>query len=339
MDIENKIQNLPDPEAFRILAGSSIAMVLSDPSLPDNPIIYVNPAFERVTGYSASAAIGRNCRFLQGEGTDPEDVRRIRKAIETETETTVDIFNVRADGSGFLNRLMLAPVYDQDGGLRYFLGIQKSLSDSEARNSANVNLRAMRELKHRVKNHLAMIASMVRLQARDERTGPDAVRTLARRVESLQLLYEEMSGYEGDRGAGTVALGAYVSRLANTTAHLDGRPGIRVNLDINEAQCSAEIAAKMGLIVSEVMNNALQHAFTGRDVGLLDVQLSRPDDARVILRIADDGIGIDEAAKWPNPESMGGRVVLGLVTELEAELDVDTGPDGTTVTLSVPTAP
>ncbi|MDW4499478.1 PAS domain-containing protein [Sulfitobacter sp. D35] len=337
MDIENKIEGLPDTEAFRILAGSSISMVLTDPSLQDNPIVYVNPAFERVTGYAASAAVGRNCRFLQGKSTDPDDVERIRKAIREEQETTVDIENVRADGTAFLNRLLLTPIYDVDGSLRFFLGIQKALSDHEARNSVNVNLRAMRELKHRVKNHLAMIVSMVRLQARDKDTGPESVRTLARRVESLQLLYEEMSGYEGDSGAGTVALGTYISRLANTTAHLDGRPGIRVNLDISDARCEAELAAKIGLILSEVMNNALQHAFVGRDEGLLDVRLDDLDRDKVLIRIADNGIGMADTSRWPDPESVGGRVVLGLVNDLEADLDVDSGPGGTTVNLTVPT--
>ena len=119
---------LSERDAMRSLSGSGISMVLTDPHRPDNPIVYVNRAFSRVTGYSAEAAVGRNCRFLQGEKSDPADVARLREAIENHTDATVDILNYRADGSPFLNRLLLTPIRDSDGELRYFLGIQKLLS-------------------------------------------------------------------------------------------------------------------------------------------------------------------------------------------------------------------
>jgi len=80
-------------EAFAGFSRLRISMVLSDPRQDDNPIIYVNDAFERMTGYSASEVIGRNCRFLQGEKTDKRDVDRIRHAIATQSEVSVDILN------------------------------------------------------------------------------------------------------------------------------------------------------------------------------------------------------------------------------------------------------
>lgn len=335
MDKPTDTLSLPDSEAFRILAQSPISMVLSDPTLPDCPIVYVNRSFERVTGYSASASIGRNCRFLQGEATDPDDVRRIRRAIETETETTVDIVNYRADGTRFLNRLLLTPIYDRNGDLRYFLGIQKRLTDSEARNSVNVTQHAMRELKHRVKNHLAMVVSMIRLEGRERGLASD-VTSLARRVESLQLLYEELSDPETPRNRETVSLGAYVSRLVNTTAHLDGRAGIRVNIDVGEAACGSETAAKLGLVISEVLTNAFQHAFEGREEGALDVHLSQAADGRVTVIVRDDGVGLPGPEAWPDRSSVGGRIVAGLIDDLDGELDVTTGAKGTTIRLTIP---
>ncbi|WP_172296472.1 PAS domain-containing protein [Pseudoruegeria sp. HB172150] len=335
MDKQNVLTGLPDAEAFRILAESPISMVLTDPHLEDNPIVYVNRAFERVTGYNASSAVGRNCRFLQGEDTDPEDVRRIKQAIEQQTETTVDIVNYRADGTQFLNRLLLTPIYDQDGQLRHFLGIQKRLTEHEAQNSVNVSQHAIRELKHRVKNHLAMIVSMIRLQSRAV-PAADTVKSLARRVESLQLLYEELSDPSAGRRTGNVSLGAYISRLANTTAHLDGRAGIRVNVDVGDATCSSEIAAKIGLVVSEIITNAFQHAFEGRDEGLLNIHLDAPAEDRVVISVEDDGVGLPEGTEYPNMGSVGGRVVAALLGDLDAELDVTSGDKGTTIRLSIP---
>ncbi|WP_338052369.1 PAS domain-containing protein [Psychromarinibacter halotolerans] len=335
MDKETNLNTLPDSEAFRILADSPISMVLTDPTLPDNPIVYVNRAFERVTGYGPSSAIGRNCRFLQGEKTDEDDLQRIRDALKAETETTIDIVNYRADGVQFLNRLLLSPVYDTEGNLTHFLGIQKALSDAEASNSANVTQKALRELKHRVKNHLAMIVSLIRLQGRSS-PDPAPTQSLARRVESLLLLYEELSEPTVSHRTGNVSLGSYLSRLVSTTAHLDGRAGIRVNSQIEDATCGSEVAAKIGLLLSEIMTNALQHAFEGRAEGVLNVSMIPLGATAIEVTIADNGIGFAEGVEWPKTKSVGGRVVLGLMMELGAERDVTSGDKGTTIRLKIP---
>lgn len=329
------LATLSDSEAFRILAESPISMVLTDPALPDNPIVYVNAAFERVTGYGPDAAIGRNCRFLQGEATDPEDTRRIRKAIADQTETTVDIVNYTAGGEKFLNRLLLTPVYDRSGALKHFLGIQKRLTPDEAMHSANVTTHTIRELKHRVKNHLAMIVGMIRLEGRGAGASA-AVASLARRVESLQVLYEELSEPTAERRAGNVALDAYVARLVNTTRQLDTRSGITVETDLADATCSSQTAGKAGLVVSEVLTNAFQHAFEGRDTGRLSVRLHQDGNGWVTITVSDDGVGIPDGTDWPDMSSVGGRVVSGLLADLEAELDVTTGTNGTIITLKFP---
>ena len=332
------LSGVDDAEAFAVLSGSSVSMILTNPALQGNPIVYVNPSFERVTGYPPDEALGRNCRFLQGPDTDPEDVTRIRHAVASRTETTVDILNYRKDGARFVNRLLLSPVYGRDGALRYFMGIQKALTEDETRHSVNVNRHALREMKHRVKNHLSMITGMVRLQARDPNAGQESMRMLARRLESLQLLYEQLSGYSADRRPGQVELGAYVAKLTESTVALDERPGIRARLDITDTGCDSEVGAKIGLILSEILNNALQHAFVGRDSGCLTVSLRPvPDTGRVAIVVADDGRGIPAGENWPDIDSIGGRIVLGLLTEINATLDVDTGSTGTSVTLTVPT--
>lgn len=101
-----------------------MSVVISDPSLPDNPMIYVSEAFEAQTGYSAKEAVGRNCRFLQGEDTSPHAVEAIRQALRAQTTFTIDILNYRKDGSPFVNRLRIRPIYDADGSLMFFAGAQ-----------------------------------------------------------------------------------------------------------------------------------------------------------------------------------------------------------------------
>lgn len=103
---------------------AEMSVVFSNPSLPDNPMIFVSDEFEAQTGYSLEEAVGRNCRFLQGPGTDPHAVEAIRQALRAETRFTIDILNYRKDGTAFLNRLRIRPIYDGDGALMFFAGAQ-----------------------------------------------------------------------------------------------------------------------------------------------------------------------------------------------------------------------
>lgn len=103
---------------------TEMSVVFSDPSLPDNPMIYVSEEFERQTGYGFDEAVGRNCRFLQGPDTDPAAVEAIRQALKAQTRFTIDILNYRKDGAPFLNRLRIRPLFDEGGRLLYFVGAQ-----------------------------------------------------------------------------------------------------------------------------------------------------------------------------------------------------------------------
>ena len=110
-----------------------LPMAISDPTLPDNPIVYVNPAFETLTGYARHEVLGRNCRFLQGPMTDTADVARLREAIRTRTKISVDLLNHRKDGSPFWNRLLITPVSDTNGTLRYFFASQHDVTAERER--------------------------------------------------------------------------------------------------------------------------------------------------------------------------------------------------------------
>ena len=108
-------------------------LTLTDPHQEDNPMVYVNKAFKDLTGYTEAEAIGRNCRFLQGEKTDPETVAQLRKAIDNEEPITVEIRNYRKDGTPLWNELTVAPVYDADGDLVRYLGTQRDITDQKKR--------------------------------------------------------------------------------------------------------------------------------------------------------------------------------------------------------------
>lgn len=104
-------------------------ITLSDPEQEDNPIIYANEAFELITGYNQDEIVGRNCRFLQGEDRDQEGIGKIREAIREQKPATVTLRNYRKDGSLFHNRFSIRPLFDRQGRLIYFLGIQYDITD------------------------------------------------------------------------------------------------------------------------------------------------------------------------------------------------------------------
>ena len=116
-----------------------VGITVADPNEPDEPLIYVNEAFERLSGYDTYDILGRNCRFLQGEGTDPETVDRIRQAVDNERSISVEILNYRKNGEPFWNQLNVAPVHD-DGELTHYLGFQTDITERK-----EVELRARRQ--------------------------------------------------------------------------------------------------------------------------------------------------------------------------------------------------
>ena len=335
---DEKVTNTSATEKAKGLAaavGDATSVVVTNPRLDDNPIIYLNDAFERMTGYARSAVIGRNCRFLQGENTDPETVSAIREAVAAREDVTVDILNYRADGSPFWNRLALTPLRDDTGEVAYFIGIQTyrgsgSKPEIDQRQKA---IDALGELQHRVKNHLAMIVGMVRLQARAQTAEAD-FGTLSRRIETLQLLYEEMT--DRDDGDADVALGAYVSRIAAAIGHLDGRPGVRIDVQTVACQTSPDRATRIGFLVSEILTNAMQHAFTGREAGVIRLTMELLSENRLRIEVIDDGTGLPDTLDWPNGGGLGSRIVRQVSGGLEATVDVtSSAEDGTKVTVEL----
>lgn len=112
----------------RALAASAEGITIADARLPERPLIYVNEGFERLTGYTADEVLGRSCRFLQGDESDPATVQVIRDALDGEYDCTVEIRNFRKDGTPFWNRLSITPVRDAGGVTTHFIGIQSDVT-------------------------------------------------------------------------------------------------------------------------------------------------------------------------------------------------------------------
>ncbi|KDE60093.1 histidine kinase [Halostagnicola sp. A56] len=112
----------------RAVNEAPVGVTISDPSLADNPLVYVNDTYQEVTGYAFEDIIGQNCRVLQGPDSSPEAVAEMRAAIDEERPVTVELKNYREDGTEFWNEVTIAPVYDDRGDLANYVGFQNDIT-------------------------------------------------------------------------------------------------------------------------------------------------------------------------------------------------------------------
>ncbi|WP_161884410.1 PAS domain S-box protein [Deinococcus alpinitundrae] len=133
----------PDPQLLsEALTACTVGIVMTDARQFDHPIVYVNPAFEALSGYAADEILGRNCRFMQGQDHDQPGVQEIRQAMAQQQGLTVTLRNYRKDGTLFYNELTLSPVHDAAGTVTYYFGFQNDVTERE---EARVQLRSTLE--------------------------------------------------------------------------------------------------------------------------------------------------------------------------------------------------
>ena len=113
----------------RAVVATELSFTISDPSREQNPLVWVNPAFSRLTGYELDEVLGRNCRFLQGPNTDPASISRIRTALAEERPITEVLLNYRRDGTAFWNQVSITPVLDGQGRVVNFVGVQSDVTE------------------------------------------------------------------------------------------------------------------------------------------------------------------------------------------------------------------
>ena len=191
----------------------------------------------------------------------------------------------------------------------------------------------LKELQHRVKNNLQLITALIRLEARNERKGNKVnLNSLAGRIEALQLLYQDLTA----EGLGQVVdLGHYVSQIASAVMHTYGVGGIRLDLKVDHAPASINVAMPVGLLVNELLTNAFKYAFPGREGGIVTVRCLQGDKDHYQVVVADDGVGLPEDGTWPVPGKLGALVLQTLQENTQTAVDVQSAAGkGMRVTIS-----
>ncbi len=342
-----------DPFAAAIRA-TRMAMIVTDASQADNPIIFANDAFLRLTGYHRDDVIGRNCRFLQGPETGPDDVARIRAAIAAGEDISVDILNYRRDGSTFWNALYLSPVRDKTGVITYFFGSQLDVSDKKQTeltlNEAREDLEQvvedrtreltqaleqktalLHEVDHRVKNNLQLISSLLLLQNRRV-TDPAlkaSLRGMLGRVNAIATVHRRLFQSEDVE---RFDVSAFIRDMVADLMGSAGRDDIRIELDLERVEIPAAKAAPFALVVNELLTNALRHGFPEGRGGRIFVGVRR-QEGEFRIEIADDGVGLD---KDTTPSGFGLTIVQLLCQQLKAKSETTDAEPGARIIVSLP---
>jgi PAS domain S-box-containing protein len=235
-------------------------MIVTDPRQADNPIVLANQAFLDLSGYTADEVVGRNCRFLQGDGTSSATVAEIRSAVTEARDLTVEILNYRKDGSAFWNQLRISPIHDDDGQLLYFFASQDNVTEFRKVQSLEATeRRLLKEVDHRVRNVLAIVNGIVRLSRSDDAAQYAAA--IQQRVQALADAHTLLA----DRGWGEVAL----EQIIRQQVSIFGSGRIRV--EGPDVMVSAFAVQPLALVVHELLFNATMHGALSSPTGALAV--------------------------------------------------------------------
>lgn len=187
-------------------------ITISDPSRPDNPLVYANDAFYHRTGYTADEVLGRNCRFLRGPGTDPAAGARIRAAVEARRPCVTELLNYRKDGSAFWNRLSIVPLRNASGEVTHFAGFQSDITAIKQAAQGEAQFRAMQatmqSVNDIVRNFLnQMQLFRLHLESAGETTQlADFDRVVLKTLDRLQVLCTASEYREREIGPGLIVL-------------------------------------------------------------------------------------------------------------------------------------
>ena len=279
----------------RAVTASTNSISITDPSQPDSPLVYVNPAFERTTGYAAEEVLGRNCRFLQGKDRDQPALGALRAAIREERHCTVVLKNYQKNGTLFYNELSVYPVRDENDRVMNFVGVQNDITERRRTEEA------LREIRRAERRRIARDLHDIVLQ------------DLSGALQSLRLthLQSRSSGAEVDLAEELEALRRASLGLRSAVYDLrdeQERPFLESVESLVELNRRATPEREIRLVVEEeflqviprgesvellrVLQEALRNARRHSGARNVEVRL-KTEGGEILAEVADDGRGFN----------------------------------------------
>jgi two-component sensor histidine kinase len=298
-----------------LLDHAPVAVAVSRGSGDKQHIVYVNKSFEILMSMAAADIEGQSWTCLDGFLGEDAPTQTLGEAIR-DGEEFIGVFRP----SGPVDRLVIVQAYasviESDDGVENFR--IAALVDVGGRERAQIEQfesqirdrdMLMRELQHRVKNNLQLITALIRLEARSAKEGETvALARLASRIDALTVLYRTLSTEDAPA---EIDLGQYLSDIATSVMQVSASDNIKIDIETGYCPLSINVAMPAGLLVNEMLTNALKYAFVGRGGGQLKL-ICGQDGGRVTIIVSDDGVGLGEHQEWPSPRKLGALILQTL---------------------------
>ncbi|WP_294537010.1 histidine kinase dimerization/phosphoacceptor domain -containing protein [uncultured Rhodoblastus sp.] len=337
LDTDHLAEALESDRFKQFLDHVPVAIAVSELH-PSETVTYANLEFERLTGKSVAEIEGKSWRTLPGVAAADDDNRKLSDAVRDDEEY-IGEFIIEHD-AGSVNVDAWSNTIEDETGKPIFRLVALASVSRAAVGEPQAKAKALpgndvllRELQHRVKNNLQLITALIRMEAR--KAPDDAIvqsfDRLAGRIHALAVLYDALSQ---ENANDTVDLGAYLGQIATSVIQAHATEGIRLDIKLDTWPASVNVAMPAGLVVNELLTNALKHAFVGRDGGAIKLH-SLIDDRGCQIVVADDGVGLPEGVVWPKPGKLGAIIVQSLRQNASAKVAVTSSPGkGMSVTIS-----
>ncbi len=311
---------------------------------PDGVYIYSNPVVEKILGYTPEELIGKAHFYDHFDPEAKEPKEKIFAFVHSQ-ETFRGFVNLDLHKNGrkvFLETAG-APIINPQGVFTGYRGVSSDItariqSERELRQSLDEKELLLREIHHRVKNNLQTISSLLYLQTLSTENEQElaAIREARARVTSMGLIHQKL--YQSADIA-TIPFMDYIRSLIDFLRESYGvdRNRIQIEVEVEPPDLSVDIDTGIpcGLLINEMVTNALKYAFTGRPKGTIHIRMDRDTDGQYILSVSDDGIGLPGDFEPEATRTLGMRLISGLVDQLDGSLEVRKSP-GTMLTIRFP---
>ncbi|WP_151637426.1 histidine kinase famiy protein [Noviherbaspirillum aerium] len=355
---------------FAAVEMTRMPMVVTDPNQPDNPIVFVNRAFLDLTNYREEDVLGRNCRFLQGELTDPDTVAEVRAALKEQRAVAVDILNYKADSTSFWNALFIGPIFDQNGKLLYWFASQiditrRRVSEQSFRHAQKMEAigQLTAGLAHDFNNLLQVITGnleVIEQRMRNDATVLQALDHAQRAAEKGGRLTQQLLTFARKQRLEPrrVSLNALVVEFSEMLVRtLGDKVDLRLDLKPGLPSCTID-PTHMEMALLNVLINARDAMPRGGKITIATATIHDkdrtdmhhlPSGTYVVICVIDEGEGMapEVAHRATEPffttketgTGLGLAMVHGFVQQSQGRMEIESTPGkGTTVHMIFPVA-